>query len=135
MADVQDARAARGTKRVCDSCSIRFYDLGREPIICPACGQEHVPVMHAAYGAAADRIMGKSGSRSAAARSAAVPAKAVPIEAVDDAEDVVIEADAVEVEAVEEDGADESVLLDIDVEDEDDATELVKPGDEDEKGD
>ena len=28
---------ARGTKRVCQSCGARFYDLGRTPITCPAC--------------------------------------------------------------------------------------------------
>jgi uncharacterized protein (TIGR02300 family) len=27
-----------GTKRVCLSCATRFYDFGKSPIICPACG-------------------------------------------------------------------------------------------------
>ena len=27
----------RGTKRVCQSCSAKFYDLMRSPIICPRC--------------------------------------------------------------------------------------------------
>jgi hypothetical protein len=27
----------RGIKRVCQSCSTRFYDLGRTPISCPKC--------------------------------------------------------------------------------------------------
>jgi len=31
------SKPARGTKRVCASCGARFYDLGRSPIICPAC--------------------------------------------------------------------------------------------------
>jgi uncharacterized protein (TIGR02300 family) len=33
-------RAARGTKRTCQSneCGARFYDLNREPIACPICG-------------------------------------------------------------------------------------------------
>ena len=26
-----------GTKRHCQSCGARFYDLGREPIVCPKC--------------------------------------------------------------------------------------------------
>jgi uncharacterized protein (TIGR02300 family) len=29
--------AARGTKRVCQSCGGKFYDLNRMPIICPMC--------------------------------------------------------------------------------------------------
>jgi len=28
---------ARGTKRVCQNCGARFYDLGRSPITCPVC--------------------------------------------------------------------------------------------------
>jgi len=33
-------KAARGTKRTCQSgsCGSRFYDLGRDPIVCPICG-------------------------------------------------------------------------------------------------
>lgn len=33
-------KAARGTKRTCQSgsCGARFYDLGRDPIVCPICG-------------------------------------------------------------------------------------------------
>lgn len=27
----------RGTKRLCESCGNKFYDLGREPIVCPLC--------------------------------------------------------------------------------------------------
>ncbi|MFA5955258.1 TIGR02300 family protein [Hyphomicrobium sp.] len=32
----------RGTKRTCQNCDERFYDLGREPIICPFCGTKYV---------------------------------------------------------------------------------------------
>ena len=32
------AKAELGTKRVCLSCNMRFYDFGRSPIICPGCG-------------------------------------------------------------------------------------------------
>ena len=31
-----------GTKRTCQSCNTRFYDLRKEPIICPKCGSEYV---------------------------------------------------------------------------------------------
>ena len=27
----------RGTKRLCESCENKFYDLGRDPVICPIC--------------------------------------------------------------------------------------------------
>ena len=32
-----------GTKRTCQSCGARFYDLQRDPIICPKCGAVHDP--------------------------------------------------------------------------------------------
>jgi uncharacterized protein (TIGR02300 family) len=30
-------KAARGTKRVCQNCGSKFYDLNRDPITCPIC--------------------------------------------------------------------------------------------------
>ena len=30
-------KAERGTKRVCQSCGSKFYDLNRDPVICPIC--------------------------------------------------------------------------------------------------
>jgi len=30
-------KAARGTKRACPSCGNKFYDLNRDPIVCPIC--------------------------------------------------------------------------------------------------
>jgi hypothetical protein len=37
-------KAARGTKRTCQSssCGSRFYDLLRDPITCPMCGAKYV---------------------------------------------------------------------------------------------
>lgn len=32
------AKPEWGVKRTCQSCSARFYDLARSPIICPKCG-------------------------------------------------------------------------------------------------
>ena len=47
-------KAARGTKRTCQNghCGARFYDLQRDPIVCPICGEEYV-VAVAAPGTAA----------------------------------------------------------------------------------
>jgi uncharacterized protein (TIGR02300 family) len=33
---------ARGTKRTCQNCDERFYDLERDPIVCPFCGTKYV---------------------------------------------------------------------------------------------
>jgi len=37
-------KQARGTKRTCqsDECGARFYDLNRDPIVCPICGTIYV---------------------------------------------------------------------------------------------
>ena len=44
----QSNRTARGTKRLCDACQVRFYDLLRDPIVCPSCGAQQTPmVQHA----------------------------------------------------------------------------------------
>ncbi len=32
-----------GTKRSCPSCQTRFYDLGKDEIVCPNCGVTFVP--------------------------------------------------------------------------------------------
>jgi uncharacterized protein (TIGR02300 family) len=34
------AKPEFGTKRVCVACSTRFYDLNRQPVICPKCNTE-----------------------------------------------------------------------------------------------
>jgi len=34
-------RALRGTKRTCQACEVRFYDLGRDRIACPMCGADY----------------------------------------------------------------------------------------------
>lgn len=34
------AKVELGVKRICLSCSMRFYDFKRSPILCPGCGTE-----------------------------------------------------------------------------------------------
>ena len=34
------AKPEWGTKRQCQECEAKFYDLGKSPIICPDCGAE-----------------------------------------------------------------------------------------------
>lgn len=36
------SKERRGTKRLCKECGNKFYDLGREPVICPVCETPHV---------------------------------------------------------------------------------------------
>ena len=37
------AKPELGTKRVCVSCAARFYDLARQPAVCPKCNTEQPP--------------------------------------------------------------------------------------------
>jgi uncharacterized protein (TIGR02300 family) len=37
------AKPELGTKRVCVSCATRFYDLTKQPAVCPKCGTEQPP--------------------------------------------------------------------------------------------
>ena len=37
------AKPEWGTKRICQSCTSKFYDFGRLPIVCPSCGTEYDP--------------------------------------------------------------------------------------------
>lgn len=104
-----------GTKRVCPSCDARFYDMKREPIVCPKC-QTTLDLNAAA--------------KPKRSKPAPAPAKPAPppavVEAVSDevaaaAADPVAE-DA-EAEAIKEDGA--PVEAASDDEDEDDVMEDV----------
>ncbi|HJU17948.1 MAG TPA: TIGR02300 family protein [Stellaceae bacterium] len=37
------AKPEWGTKRICPSCNTRYYDLLRDPVICPKCGTPYDP--------------------------------------------------------------------------------------------
>lgn len=40
------AKPELGGKRLCQSCATKFYDLNRDPILCPKCGAQFVvPVL------------------------------------------------------------------------------------------
>jgi uncharacterized protein (TIGR02300 family) len=62
----EQMKATRGTKRVCQACAARFYDLSRDPIVCPSCGAHHVPkapALVANTGTSASGFAGKTGWR------------------------------------------------------------------------
>lgn len=87
--------AERGTKRTCqnNSCGARFYDLNRDPIVCPMCSSVfHVPVVTAAA---------TPGPAESARRPAKKPEFAGPV-GTDDAPEVEAEDVLADVEGADE---------------------------------
>ena len=121
------AKPELGTKRLCSNCGVKFYDLNKDPIVCPKCAT----VMALAAVAARPR------PETAAARAAArVPEEEVVAPETADAEFVSLEeADAEaqgkkpEAEAIE--GAEEDVELEDEGMDDAPFIEEQEEGDED----
>jgi uncharacterized protein (TIGR02300 family) len=57
-------KTLRGTKRVCTRCEVRFYDLARNPIVCPSCGAHYTPAAQPVIDARAAPFTAKTGWRS-----------------------------------------------------------------------
>jgi uncharacterized protein (TIGR02300 family) len=79
------AKPELGTKRICVSCSTRFYDLGKTPAICPKCGTEQPPDQPRPRRAGGNVVEEKR------------PKKPVPV-----AEDADLEAEVVEADSEED---------------------------------
>ncbi|MBT3556233.1 MAG: TIGR02300 family protein [Rhodospirillales bacterium] len=96
------AKPEWGTKRLCPSCGIRFYDMKNNPINCPGC-EELVPI----------ETVVRSRRSAPAAKPAAKPAPVVAEEKTEtDAEDDVIAIVDVAVDAdVDEDNDDDESLI------------------------
>jgi uncharacterized protein (TIGR02300 family) len=112
-----------GIKRLCQGCGASFYDMRRDPIICPKCEVRHNPVA----------VSKPQRSRSAAKPSAPVPKPPLKpeepdvVETVsDDDKDVLAAGD--DVEEVKEDADEEEVIEDASElgEDKDDMFEVIE---------
>jgi uncharacterized protein (TIGR02300 family) len=96
------AKPEWGSKRICLSCGARFYDMNREPIVCPACSTVLDPI-----------------AQNRPRRSRAAPKLAAVAAVVDPEEAVVAEPD----EEIEVDDEDEEVIAAAAAEDEEEAEE------------
>ena len=119
------AKAALGQKRVCLHCGARFYDLNKQPIVCPSCGTTFEP----------EAFVRTRRTRPAPVEVAKPVARVVPepeIEADVDVEDVL---PAEEEEEAEAETEEEEVLEDASElgEDEDDMAEVIENVDGKEK--
>jgi uncharacterized protein (TIGR02300 family) len=122
------AKPEWGTKHICPSCNTRYYDLLRDPVICPKCGTPYDP----------EAFLRSRRSRPAPVEKEIEPVGADEIDAEIEAE----EGDLVEEEEEEEEAVpvaegeeeDEEVLEDTSElgEDEDDMAEVIENVEEEE---
>jgi uncharacterized protein (TIGR02300 family) len=117
-------KAERGTKRTCQNpeCGSRFYDLNRDPVVCPICETayqlEASPMALAAAAPAADTARKPARKPAFARVDDAKPEEAVEADGDDalaaiegDDEPAAAEEDETFLEAEEEDGSDMSNII------------------------
>ena len=112
------AKPDLGTKRQCQSCSAKFFDLNKDPILCPKCGTTFQVV--------APRAAPRAAAASDDGDIEIDPAVAtlVPLEDADaaDAAAVVIPDDDIE---IEDDGEEDDTFLEEEEEGDDDVAGLI----------
>jgi uncharacterized protein (TIGR02300 family) len=102
-----------GTKRICLNCGARFYDLQRDPIVCPACATPFDPAAQnrPRRTRAAPKLAAVAASAKADAKAADVEEDEVEVEVEEDDEEEV--AVAAEDEDEEADDDSESAIEDV----------------------
>jgi len=116
-------KAQRGTKRTCQNpeCGSRFYDLNRDPIVCPICESVYELAVSAAAMAAASAAEEKA-ARKATKKPAFVPSEPKAEAAEAEGEDLVV------IEGEEEEAAgsdDDETFLEEEEEDGSDMTGII----------
>lgn len=117
------AKPELGTKRTCANCGNKFYDLKRDPIICPACGTVFEVV-----------VQKPRASAPKPAAPAPAPAAVAPAEDEDDVEAVEEKAELVPLETADEEVADTGTVV-IDDDADDDGDDVIKDDDDDDDDD
>ena len=106
------AKPEWGAKRICHNCGARYYDLQRDPIICPKCGTEFDP---------------EAFLKSRRSRSTIIDEPVEKVRAVNDDSDALLED-----ETKEESGEDEEAAEEVEVLDEGDLDESLTEDEEEE---
>lgn len=101
------AKAEWGTKRICPSCNARYYDMKKNPPVCPSCGTVFD----------AESVVRSRRGRAAADKKAAAAAAAAPEEVIDD------------IPVVEGDESEDAVIEDAEELGEDVVEEVIVPDD------
>jgi len=110
-------KASWGTKRTCQNCAARFYDLNKSPIKCPKCGREHdrEDFVKVRRGRSAAATATAAAAAAAAAKLALAKSKKVEETAIDE-EAANLEADDEALEDTDDLG-DEAEEIEVEVED------------------
>jgi uncharacterized protein (TIGR02300 family) len=133
------AKPELGTKRLCGSCGAKFYDLGKDPIVCPKCGtvfQVIVPVTRARPGDAGRAAAAAAAGVAAAAAAAAAKAKEAEVaEQEEGAEFVSLEDADAEAQGKKTEGGDVPDTDDIEVEEDESMDDAAFIQEDEEEGD
>lgn len=115
------AKPELGTKRECPSCGAKFYDLNKNPLICPKCEHEFVPEVAKA----------SKKAKPAAEKPKKEPEKPAPSEDDDDDDTSAGDISLEELEDDFDDDSDDDDDIDLDDDDSDDDAFLEDDEDED----
>ncbi len=122
------AKAEWGTKRVCLNCSVRFYDMLRDPILCPACETPFDPTAN--LKTRRSRVATKAATADKVSKKAAVEEEEEEVEAEvedadADAEETPLEDDVVEDAETDDDEESESAIEDVSELGDDDVSDVI----------
>ena len=121
------AKPELGAKRQCQNCGTKFFDLSRDPIVCPKCGTvfQALPVARAARAAPAARDDGEVEAEAVGPELVSLedaePGEKVEAAAEEDLEVEDVPADDTFLEEEEEESDDVAGLIDGDMEDDEEA--------------
>jgi uncharacterized protein (TIGR02300 family) len=124
-------KAELGTKRLCPNCGARYYDLNRDPIICPRCGTvfELASARARPQAAAVVEIVADKVEVEAEAEATAPKAEFVSLEEADseaaDSGVVAAEVDDDEEDDIDTEGEDATFLAEDDEEDDEDVGDII----------
>jgi len=142
------AKTELGTKRLCGSCGAKFYDLGKDPIVCPKCETVFVVVVPVARGRAAEAAAAAAaGAAAAAAAAAAAKAKETETAEAESADVELVSLEDADAEATGKQGGDaaegdddleveeteEAPFIEEQEEGDDDVTDIIGEGRENEE--
>lgn len=119
------AKPELGSKRQCQSCGAKFFDLNRDPIVCPKCGSTFLV-------AAATRAAPRPAATDDDADVEPVGPEIVSLEdaAADEEKDAAVVTDDIE---IEDDGGADETFLEEEEEDNDDVSDLIDSDIEDDE--